>query len=90
MRDEPIKEKAEDLEKDADRLEGKNEELEEDIEEAKSAAKLTEEQADPDNAAKDSGDVEEVAGDWEGEARNDVEPSESGEQPHPASEDDES
>ena len=89
MRDEPIKQKADELEQDADRMEGKTEALEEDIEEAKDAAKLTAEQADPDNAVKDSDEVQDVAGDWEGEARNDAEPSEADDQPHPA-EDDES
>ena len=56
MRDEPVKEAADDMEQDADRMEGKNEELEEEIDEAKEASELTAEQADPDNAAKDSGD----------------------------------
>ena len=78
MRDEPIKEVADDMEQDAERLESKNSELEEDIDEAKDASELTAEQADPDNAAKD------VGGDWKDEARNDAEPSAADEQDDPS------
>lgn len=80
MRDEPVKEAAEDLEQDADRLEGKNSELADDIDEAKDAAQLTAEQADPEAG----GPVGETAGDWEGQARDDEDSSGAEDQRHPA------
>ncbi len=82
MRDEPVKEAADGMDKDADRMESRIDELEEDIDEAKDASKLTAEQADPDAAAP----AEDIAGDWEGQARTDEDPSGAPDQEHPAAE----